>query len=90
MIRVCVSCAEPDRVFLRELQLAIGASVEDAIAASGLREAWPELSISADHIGLFARKVSFDTKLRDGDRVEIYRPLKFDPKDARRRRARAT
>ena len=87
-LRVCVACAGPGRVFVRELELPAGAKVGDAIAASGLREAWPELEIGAGRIGVFARKPGFDTPLHDGDRVEIYRPLKIDPKDARRKRAK--
>ncbi|MEO6969191.1 MAG: RnfH family protein [Rhodanobacteraceae bacterium] len=88
-MRVQVICAFPDRVFLRELELPRGATVSDAIAASGLREAWPQVEITPDRLGIFARKADFDTVLDDGDRVEVYRPLKIDPKEARRQRARA-
>lgn len=86
---ICVSvvCAAPDRVFLRELDLPENASVQDAIEASGFRQAWPEIPISSERVGIFARKVELTTILRDGDRVEIYRALKVDPKEARRRRA---
>ncbi|HEX7130057.1 MAG TPA: RnfH family protein [Rhodanobacteraceae bacterium] len=86
-IRVSVVCAAPDRVFLRELELPQGASVGDAIAGSGFRQAWPEVPVSDDRVGIFARKTDLRATLRDGDRVEIYRPLKIDPKDARRKRA---
>lgn len=89
-IRVSVACASPDRVFLRDVQLPPGACVDDAIAASGLREAWPDVQISANRLGIFARKASSDTALADGDRVEVYRPLKIDPKEARRMRAKNT
>jgi putative ubiquitin-RnfH superfamily antitoxin RatB of RatAB toxin-antitoxin module len=87
-IRVSVVCAAPDRVFLRELDLPRGASVRDAIEASGIHQAWPEVQVVAERLGVFARKADFTTLLNDGDRVEIYRPLKIDPKDARRKRAR--
>lgn len=86
-IHVSVICAAPDRVFLRELDLARGATVQDAIHASGFRQAWPEVAVSAERLGIFARKAGFTTPLSDGDRVEIYRPLKNDPKEARRKRA---
>ncbi|HEX6612981.1 MAG TPA: RnfH family protein [Rhodanobacteraceae bacterium] len=86
-IHVIVVCAVPDRVFLRELDLPQGANVRDAIEASGFRQAWPEAPVVAGWLGVFARKADFDTPLSDGDRVEIYRPLKIDPKDARRKRA---
>lgn len=87
-VAVSVVCAEPERVFNVDLILPDGATVADAIAQSGIREAWPDLEIRADRIGIFARKASLDMMLRDGDRVEIYRPLKIDPKEARRLRAK--
>ncbi|MGH8165098.1 MAG: RnfH family protein [Rhodanobacteraceae bacterium] len=89
IIRVQVVCALPDRTFLRAMELPSGATVEAAIAASGLREASPSIEIVPGRLGIFARKAGFDTVLQDGDRIEIYRPLKIDPKEARRRRARA-
>ena len=54
-------------------------NVRDALAASGLQ---------GNQVGIFGKRVAMDTRLADGDRVEIYRPLKLDPKEARRRRAR--
>ena len=87
-IHVSVVCAAPDRVFLRELQLPSATCVNDAIEASGFRQDWPEVAISDDRVGIFARKADLATRLHDGDRVEIYRALKVDPKDARRIRAR--
>lgn len=87
-VAVSVVCAEPERAFNVDLILPDGATVADAIAQSGIREAWPDLEIRADRVGIFARKASLDTMLRDGDRVEIYRPLEVDPKEARRLRAK--
>ncbi len=87
-IRVQVVCALPERVFLREVELLRGATAGEAIAAAGLREAWPSIEIAPERIGIFARKVGLDTVLDDGDRVEVYRPLKVDPKEARRRRGK--
>ncbi len=88
-IAVSVVYAEPERVFSADLVLPQGATVADAIAESRIRDAWPGVEIRMDRLGVFARKVSHDTLLRDGDRVEIYRPLKIDPKEARRKRARS-
>jgi putative ubiquitin-RnfH superfamily antitoxin RatB of RatAB toxin-antitoxin module len=87
-IGVSVVYAEPHRVFSVEMTLPCGATVADAIDGSGVRAARPDIAIHADRVGIFARKVSLDTVLRDGDRVEIYRPLAIDPKEARRNRAR--
>jgi putative ubiquitin-RnfH superfamily antitoxin RatB of RatAB toxin-antitoxin module len=85
-IHVSVVYAEAAQVFEVALRLPVGATVGEAIEASRVREARPDVDINADRIGIFSRKATFDTPLRDGDRVEIYRPLKVDPKEARRRR----
>ncbi len=85
-IRVEVVYAEPERQFLRRVELAAGASVADAIAASGIeREAGIDAASMA--IGIWSKPIAATTLLRDGDRVELYRPLKADPKESRRRRA---
>lgn len=86
-IRVSLAYAEPGRAFLVEFELPAGATVADAIERSGIRHARPEVVIDPGRLGVFARKATPATRLRDGDRVEIYRPLRFDPKEARRRRA---
>ncbi|MER3547020.1 MAG: RnfH family protein [Rhodanobacteraceae bacterium] len=87
-IRVSVVfAATPEEVFLRDVELPDGSNVGDAIAVSGVRAAFPQLPIDDAHVGIFSRKSTLDARLRDGDRVEIYRPLKIDPKEARRMRA---
>jgi putative ubiquitin-RnfH superfamily antitoxin RatB of RatAB toxin-antitoxin module len=92
-ISVEVVYALPDRQPLRSLTLAEGASVADAVQASGLLEEHPELNDTAlpwrERVGVFGRQCAPDTLLRDGDRVELYRPLTMDPKEARRQRAAA-
>lgn len=87
-IRVVVVYAEPGGVFNAALELPEGATVACAITQSGVRAKFPAVEIRADRLGVFARRVTLDTTLRDGDRVEIYRPLRLDPKEARRRRAK--
>ncbi|TAM94899.1 MAG: RnfH family protein [Rhodanobacteraceae bacterium] len=89
-IRVSVVYAGPDRAFNVELTLPKGSRVVDAIETSGIRAMLPGIAIRDDRIGIFARKASPDALLSDGDRVEIYRPLKVDPKEARRKRAGKT
>ncbi|HET7610511.1 MAG TPA: RnfH family protein [Rhodanobacteraceae bacterium] len=87
-IRVSVVYAEAGRVFERVLRLPPDATVAEAIEAAQIRESRPDIEIHPGRIGIFARSAEFDTRLRDGDRVEIYRPLKIDPKEGRRLRAR--
>jgi uncharacterized protein len=82
-LRVEVVLAWPERFVMRTLQLPEGATVADALAAAALVEATPGMPC-AIHGDLAAPT----QRLRDGDRVELLRPLLADPKEARRRRAK--
>jgi putative ubiquitin-RnfH superfamily antitoxin RatB of RatAB toxin-antitoxin module len=88
-IAVEVAVAWPELQVVVSLSLAEGSTVADAIEGSGLRERFPDLEINPDRLGVFADRRAPDDRLRDGDRVEIYRPLKVDPKVARRMAAEA-
>ena len=78
-LRIEVVRALPQRQDLVVLELAAGATVRTALAAAGL---------TAVHaVGIYGRRATLDTRLADGDRVEIYRPLQAEPRAARRRRA---
>lgn len=72
------------RVIEVSLQLPSGATVQDALAASGLLASHPEIREAP--LGIWGRKAAGDQRLRPGDRIEIYRPLRVDPKVARRER----
>jgi hypothetical protein len=86
-INVEVAYALPAHQSLLRVQLAEGATVEDAIRASGVLEAFPEIDLANNKVGIFSKLVKLDETLRDKDRVEIYRPLIADPKEVRRKRA---
>ena len=86
-IRVEVVYARANAQQVIALQLEQGARVADALAASGLLEL-PGPSDRSNYIGIWGVLASPDTKLRDRDRIEIYRDLVADPKQARRQRAR--
>ena len=81
MIRVEVIRAWPRRFEAVAVRLPEGATAADALAASGL--ASPDI----DALAVFGERIDAATVLRDGDRLELLRPLLADPKDARRRRA---
>ncbi|MGH8320561.1 MAG: RnfH family protein [Gammaproteobacteria bacterium] len=87
-LHIEVVYALPNEQHLVSLRLAPGASVRDAVEHSGLLRKFPELDVTRNKAGIFGRLVSPDTLLREGDRVEIYRVLIKDPKEARRERAR--
>lgn len=76
----------PGVVQQARLQLPAGASVEDALQGSGFLGASPELVGNALVVGVWGKLRGLSDSLRDQDRVEIYRPLKVDPKEARRQR----
>lgn len=78
--------ALPDRADSVVLMLGENSTVQDALRASGVLERNP--GADARRVGIFGRKVSLADRLADGDRIELYRPLAMDPKEARRRRAR--
>jgi putative ubiquitin-RnfH superfamily antitoxin RatB of RatAB toxin-antitoxin module len=86
-IRVTVVQALADEAIEVALLLPEGATIADAIAQAGanLRLAVADLSRCA--VGIYGKRARRDTVLADGDRVELYRPLKVDPKQARRQRA---
>lgn len=86
-MRVEVAYAKPDEQALLALDMPEGATVEDAIRASGLLQRFPEIDLEHNKVGIFSKLCKLDQTLRPGDRVEIYRPLLTDPKEARRVRA---
>ena len=86
-IHVEVVYAGVDHQELRHVTLPAGATVMQAIDASGIAAVLPAGTVADDRLGMFSRRVGPDDRLADGDRVEIYRPLTLDPKEARRRRA---
>lgn len=88
-IRVEVAFALPERQVLTAIDLAKGATVSDAIGASGLQEQFPGESFDTLATGIWGQPAARDQVLATGDRVEIYRPLQLDPKEARRQLARA-
>jgi len=86
-INVEVVYALPAQQPLLRVQLAEGATVEEAIRTSGVLDAFPEIDLAKNKIGIFSKLVKLDETVRDKDRVEIYRPLIADPKEVRRKRA---
>lgn len=84
-----VAYARADLQVVQVLRVVRGASVREAIRRSGLLERFPEIDLAGHRVGVFGRLRDLDAPLAPGERVEIYRPLRIDPKEARRRRAAA-
>jgi len=87
VLHVSVCYALPDRAWLREVAVPPGTTALDAIDASGFGAAWPGVDPLAHGLAVYGQPCAPDQVLRDGDRVDILRPLAFDPKESRRRRA---
>jgi putative ubiquitin-RnfH superfamily antitoxin RatB of RatAB toxin-antitoxin module len=86
-ITVEVAYARPDQQQIIRLQVAPGCTIQDAIEQSGMLDQYPEIQLANNKVGIFGKLNSLQTALREGDRVEIYRPLLADPKAARKKRA---
>lgn len=80
--------ATPARQRAKIVTLPRGSIVEGAIRASGLLEEFPEIDLTVNQVGIYGTVVTLDSVIEDGARIEIYRPLIADPKEARRMRAR--
>jgi putative ubiquitin-RnfH superfamily antitoxin RatB of RatAB toxin-antitoxin module len=89
-MRVTLAVALADRQEVIELELAPGATVGDAIAAGQLARRFPGVDFTSMRAGIWSREAHAGARLREGDRVELYRDLKADPKDMRRKRAKAS
>lgn len=87
-IAVEVVVAWPAQVWRAELQLPAGSTVAEALDASRVADQLEGRPLSAFAVGIFGRVRPLETVLAEGDRVELYRPLTADPKEARRQRAR--
>ena len=88
MMQVEVVYASTKKQSALSVLLSPGATVQDAIIASGLLIHFPEIDLQKNTVGIWGKVVSLTTPVEPGDRVEIYRPLTIDPKEARRARSR--
>ncbi len=86
-IVVEVAYARPDEQLILEIRVVTDATVEHAVRVSGILERFPEIDLRTNKVGIFGKLTSLSTRLRDQDRVEIYRPLIADPKQTRKQRA---
>jgi uncharacterized protein len=87
-IRVEIVYAEQQRSIVKSLSLAPGALLADALNFAALHEDFQGVDLAKAAVGIYGSVASRDRPLKEGDRIEIYRPLAEEPKLARRRRAR--
>lgn len=87
MINIQLGYAKAEQQLILDLSVPPGTTILQAIEASDLIRQMPEIDISVLRVGIYSKLKTLDTVVREGDRVEIYRPLIADPKESRRRRA---
>lgn len=86
-IPVQVCYAGRGRLLLLQLEVAANSTIRQVITASCILQQAPELDLTSARVGIFGKLKTLDSIVREHDRIEIYRPLIADPKEARRRRA---
>jgi len=86
-IPIEVAYASASRSWLIPFTVEEGTTVQQAIASSGILEQCPDINLQSNKVGVFSKIIELDALVRAGDRIEIYRPLILDPKEARRLRA---
>ena len=87
MIRVEVVFALPDKATCLSVEVPQGSTAEQVVIQSGIVDKCPEIDVNKLTLGIWNRTCKLNAEVHEGDRIEIYRPLIADPKDARRRRA---
>jgi putative ubiquitin-RnfH superfamily antitoxin RatB of RatAB toxin-antitoxin module len=83
-----IAYALPESQVLIVIEVIPGTTAQEAIEDSGILQRFPQIDLSSQKIGIFGKVVELNRVLKSGDRVEIYRALIAEPKDARRRRAK--
>ena len=86
-IMIEVAFALPEKQLIIPVRVNKDCTVQEAIKESGIESKFDEIDLSVNTVGIFGKLTTLDAKLRDRDRVEIYRPLIADPKEIRRKRA---
>lgn len=85
-MQVSVAYSEPTQQSWVTVEVPEGATVQQAIEASGILARFPRIDLAVQKVGVFSKTAKLDTVLRPGDRVEIYRPITADPQTVPRRR----
>lgn len=87
MLTIEVAYATPEKQLILSIQVPEGTTVEECIEQSGIKQHFAEIDLSQQKVGIWNKASKRDATPRDGDRIEIYRPLIADPKAVRKRRA---
>lgn len=88
MIRIEIAFADDQQQLIMPLTLDAPCTVEEAILCSGILKKVPHIDLAKNKVGIFGKLNSLTCTINDGDRIEIYRPLSVDAKQARRLRVK--
>lgn len=88
MVTIEVVYTSPDKQKIISVQVDEETTIERAIHLSGILVIFPEIDLSQQKVGIFGKVKELNEIVKDGDRIEIYRSLLIDPKEARRRKAK--
>lgn len=86
-INIEVAYAAPSQQKIIPIEIEAGSTIEQAIDRSGILEHFPDIDLTKQKVGIFSKLKKLTDIVVDGDRIEIYRPLTIDPKEARKKRA---
>ena len=84
LLKVEVVYALLENQFVKSLDVKPDLSVVEVIKLSGVLEEFPEINLDINPVGIYSKKVTLDSVVKNGDRIEIYRALLVSPKEARR------
>ena len=85
-IKIEVAFATIDKQTILSVEVDEGITIQEAIITSCIRDQFPEIDLTTQAVGVFGQRKALTDKVLAGDRIEIYRPLQIDPKEARRKR----
>ncbi len=85
-MRVGLAYTDPDDPIWLQIDVPEGSTLKEAIEASGLLKRYPKIDLDKQKVGIFGKLAKLDTVIKEGDRVEIYRPITADPKKVKRRK----
>lgn len=85
-ITVEIAYATPQKQQLMTVEIEFNTTIETAIQRSGILQLFPEIDLNVQKVGVFGKQKKLTDVVQQGDRIEIYRPLIIDPKEARKKR----
>ena len=88
-VAIRVAYATREEQVIIELSVPHGTTIQEAIQRSGILNRYPDIDLRRQGVGVFGQARALDYCPRTGDRIEIYRPLVLDPKEARRKRKKS-